>query len=82
MFGKAEEKVKEVAGEAQQKYGELTDDYGNQVKGAARKVAAQGSQAAQDAAEVIRDNVESNPFAAISIAAGVGLLIGILIGRK
>ncbi|EBJ2155447.1 CsbD family protein, partial [Salmonella enterica] len=25
---------------------------------------------------------ENNPFAAISIAAGVGLLIGLLIGRK
>ncbi|EAA7680406.1 DUF883 domain-containing protein [Salmonella enterica subsp. houtenae serovar 44:z36,[z38]:-] len=82
MFGKAEDKVKEVAGEAQEKYGELTDDYGHQVKGAARKVAAQGSQAAQEAAEVVRDNVENNPFAAISIAAGVGLLIGFLIGRK
>ncbi|EDX0520102.1 CsbD family protein, partial [Salmonella enterica] len=32
--------------------------------------------------EVVRDNVENNPFAAISIAAGVGLLIGLLIGRK
>ncbi|PAP39347.1 hypothetical protein CJS40_27210 [Salmonella enterica subsp. enterica serovar Aberdeen] len=49
---------------------------------AARKVAAQGSLAAQDAAEVVRDIVENNPFAAISIAAGVGLLIGLLIGRK
>ncbi|EBP0013789.1 DUF883 domain-containing protein [Salmonella enterica] len=82
MFEKAEDKVKEVAGEAQEKYGELTGDYGHQVKGAARKVAAQGSQAAQEAADVVRDNVESNPFAAISIAAGVGLLIGLLIGRK
>ncbi|HID7506165.1 TPA: glycine zipper domain-containing protein [Salmonella enterica] len=26
--------------------------------------------------------MENNPFAAISIAAGVGLLIGLLIGRK
>lgn len=78
MFDKTEDKVKEVAGEAQEKYGELTDDYGHQVKGAARKVAAQGSQAA----EVVRDNVENNPFAAISIAAGIGLLIGLLIGRK
>lgn len=82
MFEKAEDKVKEVAGEAQEKYGELTDDYEHQVKGAARKVAAQGSRAAQEAAEVVRGNVESNPFAAVSIAAGVGLLIGLLIGRK
>ncbi|HCL9980548.1 TPA: DUF883 family protein, partial [Escherichia coli] len=46
------------------------------------KIAAQGGQAAQEAADVVRNNVENNPFAAISIAAGVGLLIGLLIGRK
>lgn len=29
MFEKVEDKAKEVAGEVQEKYGELTDDYGN-----------------------------------------------------
>lgn len=82
MFGKAEDKVNEVAGEAQEKYGELTDDYGHQVKGVARKVTAQSTQAVHEAAEVVRNNVENRPFAAISVAAGVGLLIGLLIGRK
>ncbi|HAL1485789.1 TPA: DUF883 family protein [Escherichia coli] len=82
MFGKVEDKAKEVVGEVQEKYGELTDNCGHQVKGAARKIAAQGGQAAQEAADVVRNNVENNPFAAISIAAGVGLLIGLLIGRK
>lgn len=82
MFGKAEDKAKEVAGNVQEKYGELTDDYGHQVKGAARKVAAQGGQAAQEAAEAVRHNVVKNPFTAITIAAGVGLLIGLIVGRK
>lgn len=47
MFGKVEDKAKEVAGEVQEKYGELTDNCGHQVKGAARKIAAQGGQAAR-----------------------------------
>lgn len=82
MFSKAEEKVKEVAGEAQEKYGELTDNHEHQIKGVARKVAAQGSQAVHDAADVVRDHVEDNPIKTIAIAAGFGLLIGLLIGRK
>lgn len=81
-FNKAEDKVKEVAGAAQEKYGELTDDYEHQAKGAARKVSAQGSQCVHDAVEVVRDQVEDNPIKAISIAAGLGLLVGILIARK
>lgn len=32
MFGKVEDKAKEVAGEVQEKYGELTDNCGHQVK--------------------------------------------------
>ncbi|MEH2921332.1 YqjD family protein [Samsonia erythrinae] len=82
MFGKAEDKVKEIAGEAQEKYGELTDDSCHQAKGAARKYAAQGNQAVREAADVVKEHVEDNPLKAVSIAAGVGLLIGLLIGRK
>ncbi|ELC26914.1 glycine zipper domain-containing protein [Escherichia coli] len=82
MFEKVEDKAKEVAGEVQEKYGELTDDCGHQIKGAACKIAARGSLVAQEAADVVRNNVENNTFAAISIGAGVGLLIGLLIGRK
>lgn len=42
MFEKVEDKAKEVAGEVQEKYGELTDDCGHQIKGAACKIAARG----------------------------------------
>jgi ElaB/YqjD/DUF883 family membrane-anchored ribosome-binding protein len=79
---KAEDQIKEIAGAAQQKYGELTDDYGHQAKGAARKFAAQGGQAFQDAADVVREQVGDNPVKAVAIAAGFGLLIGLLIGRR
>lgn len=40
MFAKTKDKVKEVAGEMQEKYGELTDDYEHQVKGTVQKVVA------------------------------------------
>lgn len=82
MTSKLEDKVDEIAGTAQQKYGEMVDDYGHQAKGAARKLTAQGGQAVQDAAEVVREQVTDNPVKAVAIAAGFGLLIGLLIGRR
>jgi len=44
MSEKVEDQIKEFAGTAQQKYGELTNDYDHQAKGAVRKFAAQGSR--------------------------------------
>lgn len=82
MSEKAEDQIEELVGTAQQKYGELTDDYAHQAKGAARKFAAQGGQAVQDATEVVREQVADNPVKAVAIAAGFGLLIGLLIGRR
>jgi ElaB/YqjD/DUF883 family membrane-anchored ribosome-binding protein len=37
---------------------------------------------AREAASEIDEQVRSNPWAAVGIAAGVGLLIGLLLGRK
>jgi ElaB/YqjD/DUF883 family membrane-anchored ribosome-binding protein len=37
---------------------------------------------ALEAARGIDDQVRKNPWAAVAIAAGVGLLIGLLLGRK
>ncbi|HDY1778229.1 TPA: DUF883 family protein [Escherichia coli] len=82
MFEKIENKAKGFAGEVQGKYGELTDDYGTQIKSTASKITAQRERAVQETADAVRNNVEKNPLAAISVAAGVGLLVGLLIGRK
>ena len=73
MSEKAEDQIKELAGAAQQKYGELADDYGHQAKGVARKFAA---QAVQNAADVVREQLGDNPVKAVAIAAVFGLLIG------
>jgi len=37
---------------------------------------------AREAATEIDEQVRKNPWAAVGIAAGVGLLIGLLLGRK
>lgn len=82
MSEKIEDQVREFAGEAQQKYGEMTGDGCHQAKGAAQKMAAQGSQAIQDATDTVGEHVSNNPIMAVSIAASFGLLIGLLLGRK
>ncbi|WP_412177879.1 glycine zipper domain-containing protein, partial [Pantoea agglomerans] len=40
------------------------------------------SYAARDAADCIKDQVQSNPVAGLAVAAGVGVFIGFLLGRK
>lgn len=82
MFGKAEDKVKEAAGAAQEAYGDAAGSPEHQVKGAARKYVSQASYAARDAADTVRGQVESNPLAGVAIAAAVGIVFGYLLGRK
>ncbi|AVJ17327.1 glycine zipper domain-containing protein [Serratia rhizosphaerae] len=82
MFGKAEDKAKEVAGAAQEAFGEATGSPEHEIKGAARKYASQASYAVRDGADVVRHRVESNPLAGVAVAAAVGVVFGYLLGRK
>nr|WP_113869768.1 CsbD family protein [Brenneria salicis]NMN90967.1 hypothetical protein [Brenneria salicis ATCC 15712 = DSM 30166]RBP56984.1 uncharacterized protein DUF883 [Brenneria salicis ATCC 15712 = DSM 30166]RLM27442.1 hypothetical protein BHG07_17890 [Brenneria salicis ATCC 15712 = DSM 30166] len=82
MFGKAEDKAKEVAGATQEAYGELADSPEHELKGAARKYASQAGYAVRDTADTVRNHVESNPLAGVAIAAAVGVVFGFLLGRK
>lgn len=82
MSEEIENQVRKFGGEAQQKYGEMTHDSCHQAKGAAKKMAAQGSQAIQDATDSVGEHVSNNPIMAVSIAAGFGLLMGLMLGRK
>ncbi|OSM96861.1 MULTISPECIES: DUF883 family protein [Lonsdalea] len=82
MFGKAEDKVNEAAGAAQEAVGEATDSHEHQFKGAAKKYASQASYAARDAADVVKSQVKSNPMAGVAIAAATGIVLGFLLGRK
>lgn len=82
MSGKIEDKVKEAAGAVQEQWGAATGSSEHQTKGAARRYTNQASYAARDAADCIKDQVQSNPFAGLAVAAGVGVFIGFLLGRK
>ncbi len=82
MLGKIEDTVKEVAGAAEQQWGEATDSLPHRVRGVARRYSNQATYAARDAADCIKDQVQSNPLAGLAVAAGVGVFIGFLLGRK
>ncbi|WP_075182073.1 CsbD family protein [Pantoea sp. 1.19] len=82
MFGKAEDKLKEASGKAQEVYGRVTDSPDEEAKGAARKYASQASYAVRDAADTVRDQVSSNPLGGVAVAAAVGVVLGYLLGRK
>ena len=82
MSGKIEDTVKEVAGAAEQQWGEATDSPRHRVRGAARRYSNQATYAARDAADTIKDQVQANPLAGLAVAAGVGVFIDFLLGRK
>ena len=63
---KAKNKFDELAGSA------------HQVKGAAKKYAAQASDAVSDVTEAVRNN----PLTGLVAAGAIGIVLGLLLGRK
>ena len=62
---KAKNKFDELAGSAQQQFGEFVDSPKHQVKGAAKKYAAQASDAVSDVTEAVRNNPLTGLVAAV-----------------
>jgi len=52
------------------------------ARGIAARIQAQAADRARLAASAADQHVRENPWAAIGIAAGIGLAIGLLIGRR
>ncbi|KFD18293.1 MULTISPECIES: CsbD family protein [Tatumella] len=82
MMGKVQDKAEELAGSAQEAFGDVTDSPEHSAKGAARKYASQASYAVRDAADTIKTQVSDKPYAGVAIAAAVGVVFGYLLGRK
>lgn len=82
MMGKVQDKAEELAGSAQETFGDVTDSPEHSVKGAARKYASQASYAVRDAADTIKTQVSDKPYAGVAIAAAAGVVFGYLLGRK
>jgi len=68
----------EFAGAAQQQFGEAVDSPKHQLKGAGRKYAAQASDVVTD----VTDAVKNNPLTGLIAAGAVGIVLGLLLGRK
>lgn len=71
----AKGKLKQAAGSAQQAYGELADGVRDVLGDAAGALRSQFD----DQLETVEAYVKNKPLAAVGIAAGVGLVLGLLL---
>ena len=81
----AEEILRATAGVAGEKMADLRERIGERLRDAKLRIA--DAEAAlvdktKAAARATDDYVNDNPWRAVGIAAGVGLLLGIIIGRR
>ena len=81
----AEEILRATAGVAGEKMGDLRERIGERLRDAKLRLA--DAEAAlvdrtKAAARATVDFVHDNPWRAVGVAAGVGLLLGVIIGRR
>ena len=79
---KVENKGKEFAGAAQEEFGNAVDSPKHQIKGAAKQVSAKVTDAIDDAATTVREQVRENPLIGLAAVGTIGLLLGFILGRK
>lgn len=73
---------KEAAGKVEEAVGDFVGDAKTKVSGTARAAAGQAQQAYGQAADEIRDFAASNPLGALLAAAGVGLVVGLILAKR
>lgn len=81
----AEEILRATAGVAGEKMVDLRERIGERLRDAKLRIAEAESaliDRTKAAARATDDYVNDNPWRAVGIAAGVGLLLGIIIGRR
>ena len=81
VIGDAEELLKATAGQAGAKVDEARARAQESLR-AARERLQEAGAAADAGMREIDEQVRRNPWAAVGIAAGVGLVIGVLLARK
>ena len=77
----AEEVLQAAAGQGSERFDELRER-AKESLGAARARLEVAGDTAREAAREIDAQVRRNPWAAVGIAAGVGLVLGLLLTRK
>jgi uncharacterized protein YjbJ (UPF0337 family) len=74
--------IRNVAGKAEEVVGSMTGDTTTEMRGKMRQVAGQAQGAVGDAVESVRDFASHQPMMAVMLAAGLGLIAGMLIARR
>jgi ElaB/YqjD/DUF883 family membrane-anchored ribosome-binding protein len=85
LVSDAEDLLKATAGQAGEKVNSARERAEESIRAAKARIADAGHVAAahtREAAKAADDYVRENPWTAVGIAAGVGILIGVLINRK
>jgi ElaB/YqjD/DUF883 family membrane-anchored ribosome-binding protein len=81
VIGDAEELLKATAGQAGARVDEARTRAQESLRAARERLEEAGAAAGASVRE-IDAQVRANPWAAVGIAAGVGLVIGVLLARK
>ncbi|MDO8347075.1 MAG: DUF883 family protein [Rugosibacter sp.] len=85
VIADAEELLKATAGQAGEKIAELRAKTSDRIAGLKIKLTEAETAVVEKAKQSCRaadDYVQDHPWHAVGVAAGVGLLIGLLIGRR
>ncbi len=77
-----EGKLDDATGKVKDAYGGLTGDTSTQLKGKAQQASGQAQQYYGDAVEQAREFVADQPMTGLLAAAGVGLVLGYILGRR
>lgn len=85
VIADAEELLKATAGEADEKVDAVRERAEESIRNAKTRIAAAGEVLGEHSREAARhadQYVHDNPWNAIGVAAGIGLLLGLLLARK
>ena len=82
MLEQAQGTVNEIAGKVQGAFGRATDDTATHLEGQARETMGKAQQVYGDALDHVRESAVKNPLGTIAIAAGFGLVVGLLCSRR
>jgi LPXTG-motif cell wall-anchored protein len=74
--------ARSVAGKVEQAAGSLTNDADMESRGAARQVMGEAQHLYGNAVDSVRTYTGESPVTALLIAGGIGMALGILLGRR
>ncbi len=78
----AEGTIRNVAGKAEEAVGSMMGDHETEMRGKMRQVSGQAQSTVGEAIETVRHIASDQPMMAVMLAAGVGLIAGMLIARR